>query len=413
MKQFGKVFKFEFGGYIKNKAFVGTTLFLVAAIILVMFLPNIIGAVKKDDSSESVEKPVMLVYSEDKVLSENLSVYFSDVFADYEVKVTDDSIDNIKESVTAGVAECAFVLDGATSYTYYVNNFSLYDSNTSLANQALTEAYRMTGMVQSGLTPEQAADIMNVSFESKVETLGKNQAENFFYTYIMIFALYMVIMLYGQMVATNVATEKSSRAMELLVTSVNPNSMLFGKVFASCVAGFLQLFAVFGTAILCFNLNRSSLSNPIITSIFDMPVDLFVYMLVFFVLGFLIFAFMYAALGSMATKLEDINTLVTPISFLFIIGFMVVIFSMTGGDVDTLLMKVCSYIPFTSPMAMFTRIAMGTVAWYEIMISIALLIVSTLGIGVLSAKIYRAGVLLYGMTPSFSNVIKTVFKKKN
>lgn len=413
MKQFGKVFKFEFGGYIKNKAFVGTTLFLVAAIILVMFLPNIIGAFKKDDSSESVEKPVMLVYSEDKVLSENLSIYFSDVFADYEVKVTDDSIDNIKESVTAGVAECAFVLDGATSYTYYVNNFSLYDSNTSLANQALTEAYRMTGMVQSGLTPEQAADIMNVSFESKVETLGKNQAENFFYTYIMIFALYMVIMLYGQMVATNVATEKSSRAMELLVTSVNPNSMLFGKVFASCVAGFLQLFAVFGTAILCFNLNRSSLSNPIITSIFDMPVDLFVYMLVFFVLGFLIFAFMYAALGSMATKLEDINTLVTPISFLFIIGFMVVIFSMTGGDVDTLLMKVCSYIPFTSPMAMFTRIAMGTVAWYEIMISIALLIVSTLGIGVLSAKIYRAGVLLYGMPPSFSNVIKTVFKKKN
>lgn len=413
MKQFGKVFKFEFGGYIKNKAFVGITLFLVAAIILVMFLPNIIGAFKKDDSSEIAEKPVMLVYSEDKVLSENLSVYFSDVFTDYEVKVTDDSIDNIKESVTAGVAECAFVLDGATSYTYYVNNFSLYDSNTSLANQALTEAYRMTGMVQSGLTPEQAADIMNVSFESKVETLGKNQAENFFYTYIMIFALYMVIMLYGQMVATNVATEKSSRAMELLVTSVNPNSMLFGKVFASCVAGFLQLFAVFGTAILCFNLNKERLSNPIITSIFDMPVDLFVYMLVFFVLGFLIFAFMYAALGSMATKLEDINTLVTPISFLFIIGFMVVIFSMTGGDVDTLLMKVCSYIPFTSPMAMFTRIAMGTVAWYEIMISIALLIVSTLGIGVLSAKIYRAGVLLYGMPPSFSNVIKTVFKKKN
>ena len=74
-------------------------------------------------------------------------------------------------------------------------------------------------------------------------------------------------------------------------------------------------------------------------------------------------------------------------------------------------MLICSYIPFTSPMAMFTRIAMSTVAWYEIAISIVVLIGSTIGIGILSAKIYRVGVLLYGMKPKLGEVLKTVFKK--
>ena len=228
----------------------------------------------------------------------------------------------------------------------------------------------------------------------------------------MIFALYMVILLYGQMVATNVATEKSSRAMELLVTSAKPTSMMFGKVLASCIAGFSQLVLVFGTAILLYNINKDSLSNPLITSIFDIPVELFIYLIVFFVLGFLIYAFMFGAVGSTASKLEDINTAVMPITYLFIIAFMVVMFSMASGEIDNTLMRVCSYIPFTSPMAMFTRICMSTVAWYEIAISIAIPVGSTIGIGILSAKIYRVGVLLYGRPPKIGTIIKTVLKKQ-
>ncbi|MBQ8284341.1 MAG: ABC transporter permease [Clostridia bacterium] len=227
----------------------------------------------------------------------------------------------------------------------------------------------------------------------------------------MIFALYMVILLYGQMVSTNVASEKSSRAMELLVTSAKPTNMMFGKVLASCIAGFSQLVLVFGSAILFYNINKANLTNPIISSIFNIPIDLFIYMIIFFVLGFLIYAFMFGAIGSTVSKLEDINTSVMPITYLFVIAFLVVVFSMSSGSIDNTAMLICSYIPFTSPMAMFTRIAMSTVAWYEIAISIAVLIGSTIGIGILSAKIYRVGVLLYGMKPKLGEVLKTVFKK--
>ena len=399
---------------MRNKIFVGITIFLVVAIAVVMFIPNIIAAFESDDTGDATptELPTMLVYAEDESLASIVKEYFGNAFVDYNVKLAEGSVDDLKNDIISGNAECAFVMNSASSYIYYVNNLSMYDSNTAIADTVLQEVYRINAMVQNGLTPEQAGEIMSVQIESGTETLGKDQMQNFFYTYVMIFALYMVILLYGQMVATNVATEKSSRAMEVLVTSAKPTSMMFGKVLASCIAGFSQLVLVFGTAILLYNVNKDALSNPLIASIFDIPIELFIYLILFFVLGFLIYAFMFGAIGSTASKLEDINTSVMPITFLFIIAFMVVMFSMSSGSVDNTAMLICSYIPFTSPMAMFTRICMSTVAWYEIAVSIAILIGSTVGIGVLSAKIYRVGVLLYGMPPKFSNIMKTVFKKQ-
>ena len=412
MKQFGKILKFELMEYFKNKMFVGITLFLVAAIAVTMFLPNIIALFSSDDTASDVdEKPVMLIHAEDENLSSLVIQYFSASFTDYNIKAASGSADDIKDSILKGEAECAFVMNSASSFTYYVNNLSLYDTNAQTAASVLQEVYRITAMVENGMELGEIVDIMSVQIESETTTLGKDQMENFFYTYIMILALYMVLMLYGQLVATSVATEKSSRAMELLITSAKPSNMMFGKIVAACIAGLVQLFLVFGSAILFYNINEENLQNPIIASIFNIPPALFVYMIVFFILGFLIYAFMYGAIGSTASKLEDISTSVMPITFLFVIAFMVVMISMTNGTVDGTLMVVCSYIPFTSPMAMFTRIAMGSVAWYEITASIAILIASTLGIGILSSKIYRMGVLLYGNPPKIGAILKMVFRK--
>lgn len=410
MKQFGKILKFELFGYFKNKIFVGITVFLVVAIAIAMFIPNISAFLSGGDTADdALDLPVMLVHSEDGSLSMLSEQYFKAAFSEYEVTVTEDTVEEIKDKIISGEADCAFVMDSASSYTYYVNNLSMYDNNTAVADAVLQEIYRINAMVNSGMTPEQASEIMSVAIESSTETLGKDQFQNFFYTYIMIFALYMVILLYGQMVATNVATEKSSRAMELLITSAKPTSMMFGKVLASCIAGLLQLIAIFGSALVFYQINKSAWGdNMMIESIFNIPVLLFVYMLVFFVLGFLIYAFLYGAIGSTASKLEDINTSVMPITFLFIIAFFVVMFSMSSGNIDNTLLKVCSFIPFTSPMAMFTRICMSTVAWYEIAASIVILVGSTVGIGIVSAKIYRVGVLLYGTTPKIGSIIKAV-----
>ena len=412
MKQFGKILKFELKSYFKNKAFVGITIFLVLLIAAVMFFPRISQLFKSDSSTDTPDSlSVMLVKSEDSLQNQMLEASFKNAFADYDVQVTNESIDAIKEKITSGEVECAFVMTDATEYTYYVENLTMYDSNSAIADELLKQIYQMNAMTNSGMTADKVGEVMNVQIKGNVESLGKDQMQNFFYTYIMIFALYMVILLYGQMVAMNVATEKSSRAMEVLVTSAKPIGMMFGKVIASCTAGLVQLSAIFGSALIFYNLNKSYWGeNMIVDSIFNIPPELFAFMLVFFLLGFLIYAFLFGAISSTVSKLEDINTAVQPVTYLFVIGFMVVMFSMSSGNVDNILMKVCSYIPFTSPMAMFTRIAMSTVAWYEIAVSIVILIASTIGIGVLSAKIYRVGVLMYGTAPNLKNIIKAVWK---
>ena len=412
MKQFGKIFHFELKYYLKNKVFVGVTAFLVLLIAVVMCFPRIWSMFDNgDDAGTTEDLAVMLVKTDDAGQADMIQQAFAASFADYNVQITDEDTETIKEKITSGDAECAFVMAGPTTYTYYVNNLSMYDVNTEIANEVLQSIYQMSAMIGSGMTTEQAGEVMNIQITSEVESLGKDQIQNFFYTYIMIFALYMVILLYGQMVATNVATEKSSRAMEVLITSAKPTAMMFGKVLASCLAGLIQIVAVFGSALLFYNFNKSYWGdNAIVASIFNIPPELLAYMLVFFILGFLIYAFMFGAVGSTASKLEDINTSVMPITMLFIIAFCVVMFSMSSGNVDNTVMKVCAYIPFTSPMAMFTRIAMSTVPWYEIVISIAILIASTVGVGFISAKIYRVGVLLYGTTPKLGSIIKAVWR---
>lgn len=413
MNQLGKILKFELGSYVKNKAFVGITIFLVVTVAAVMFFPRILTAFDDGNSSNNQnDLPVMLVKADDDLQSDMFEQTFANAFVDYSVKSTNESVDSIKDKILSGEIECAFVMNGVAKYTYYVENLTISDMNTTIADEVLQQIYQMNAMVSSGMTSEQVGEVMNVQVSGKVENLGKDQVQNFFYTYIMIFALYMVILLYGQMVAMNVATEKSSRAMEVLITSAKPTAMMFGKVFASCLVGIIQLVAIFGSSLLFYNLNKDYWGdNMIIESIFNIPPELLVYMIIFFLLGFLIYAFLFGAVASTVSKLEDINTVVQPITFLFIFAFMVVMFSMTSGSVDSILMQVCSYIPFTSPMAMFTRIAMSTVPFHEIAISIAVLIASVIGVGFISAKIYRVGVLLYGNKPNIGSIIKAVLKK--
>ena len=220
MKQFGKILKFELKYYLKNKVFVGVTIFLVLLIATVMCFPRITALFESDDPSDTTaDLSVMLVKADDLTQADMVKETFAASFTDYDVQITDAEISVIKDKITSGDVECAFVMTGATSFTYYVDNLSMYDMNPDIATGVLQQIYQMNAMINGGMSAEDAAGVMSIQIDAEVESLGKDQMQNFFYTYIMIFALYMVILLYGQMVAMSVATEKSSRAMELLITS--------------------------------------------------------------------------------------------------------------------------------------------------------------------------------------------------
>ncbi len=412
MKQFRTILGFELNNYFKNKVFMGTTIFLIVVIMIVNFAPRIFSSGESDEPDVTPgSRPVMLVTAGEN--TDEFVALFSAGFTEYSVEAFSGTIDELKNRIIAGAVECAFEIKGTESLTYYVNNLSMYDSNSQIAAEFIQRALQVQAMAAHGMTEDEIVKLMTAQIETDVVSLGKDQANSFLYTYIMIFALYMVIILYGQMIATGVASEKSSRAMELLITSAKPVGLMFGKVAAACIAGLFQLSAVFGSAILFYSINKESWSDvPIIQSIFDMPLWLLGYMLVFFLLGFLLYAFMYGAVGSTVSKLEETGSAVMPVTLIFVAGFMVVMMSFSSGNVDNLLMKVCSFIPFTSSMAMFTRIAMSTVPWYEIAASITILVLSSVFIGVLAARIYRIGVLLYGTRPKLGELIRTALKKR-
>lgn len=209
-------------------------------------------------------------------------------------------------------------------------------------------------MQKLGLSAEQSQQLLSAQAQGETITTGKDQMKSYFYTFILMFALYMTILMYGQFVAQSVVTEKSSKAMELLITSAKPSSLMFGKVVGTGLAGLVQLVLIVGSAFVFFNLNKSYWdSGSVITSLFDMPLELVLYTILFFVTGYFLYAFLFGALASLASRMEDTNTLVMPVVMLFVASFMATIFSMVGGKVDSVLMKVLSFVPFTSPMAMF------------------------------------------------------------
>lgn len=408
MKQFMTILKFELLEYFKNKVFIGITAFLVAILALMMFVPDLLSGIFSDSNDE---KPVMIVSSDQ---NEVLVPVFTSAFPTYTIETMDNSDTNaIENRIRNKEAECAFVFEDDTisRYTYYVENLGMYDTNTETADAVLNEMVRAEAFEEKGISAADTQMIMSLSVSHDTTNLGQDQVSNFLYTYIMIMALYMVIAMYGQMVASHVAAEKDSRVMELLIATSDPTSMMFGKVLASCIAGLFQLAVIFGSALLFYNLNPDAWGDsPMLQLLFDIPLHLLGFMLVFFLLGYLIYAFLYGAIGSTVSRIEDLSTALTPLTFIFIAAFMIVVFGISSGDVDTPLMIAASWFPLSSPMAMFTRIGMSTVSTFEIAGSIIVLIISLFLIGKLSAKIYRTGVLLYGKKVNFFSLLKQIIK---
>ena len=406
MKQFRHIFAFEYLSYAKNKAFVATTVILILIMAVVLCFPRFSNG---DFLSGLVggEGRTVAVAGASEAESQEVAAYLQTVLPDD--RVVADTADEaaLHERVLSGEYDAVIRLISPTQYQY-ITETAMTDMTAMTVSEALSARLRSMQLSAYGLSEAQVTGVLTAAVTAVPVTLGNDQSQTFFYTYILMFLLYMAVMMYGQLVAQSVAVEKSSRAMELLITSAKPTSLMFGKVLGAGAAGFTQLILLLGSAFLLYRVNAEFWAdNATMASIFDMPLSILLYTILFFVLGFLLYAFLYGALASLASRLEDINTLVMPVTFLMLIAFLVSIFSMLG-DVDSVLMRVASFVPFTSPMAMFTRICMGSVAPWEIVLSVALLVGSTIGIGYLAAAIYRVGVLMYGKPPKFMALVRAV-----
>ena len=411
MKQFFIIFKHELSQYFKNKMFVITTLILILAVSGFLFAPRIGEIINKSKSAEtSEEKKSEVLVKSDNTNLEKLLPAIAASFPQQNVKITNDSVDEIKKQIKEQSVEFAFVLSSdLKSYTYLANVSALQDPNLNTMDNLLKTLYSHAYLKKHGLNDTQIAEAQNPNITHTIESISEDGTKNFWYAYVMVFVLYMVIMMFGQKVAMSVVTEKTSRAMEVLITSASPVALMFGKILASSVAGIFQITAIFGSAFISYNINKSYFeTNAIINTLFNFPASLVGYLIIFFLLGFLIYSFLFGAMASTISKIEDLSSVVILIQIIFAAGFAISTNAMTSGDVNSELMKGLSLFPLTSPMAMFTRIAMSEVPGLEILLSVAFLILATILIGYIAAKIYRVGVLMYGTKPTLGKIIKAI-----
>lgn len=409
MNQFLKVLKFELTNYFKNKSWIITTVVICLLSIVGLSIPTLIDFDYIFGSHESNDEKIVYALVDKNNIIEDKDILTS-VFENSEWKIVNNTediknlINNEEEKVEAG-----FVINSPTDYSYYVANSSFTDSNEEKFSSILSTIYRTNYLESKNLNAAEIESIYNTPINSNVEILGKDSVSNYFYSYVLIFIIYMLIIMYGQLIAVSVTTEKSNRSIEVLVTSTSTNSLIFGKVIAGAIASIVQVGAIIGSALITYKLSSSSWEGAL-DRFLNIPAEVLITFAVFGILGFLLYSFIFGALGALVSKTEDISKSAGPLTFIFVIAFVLTFAGMY--NVDGIMMKVLSYVPFSSCIAMFVRVAMGTVSYFEIIISAIISILTTGIVGVLAAKIYRLGTLRYGNPIKLSNAIKLIKKEK-
>lgn len=401
MKQFLKVLRFELNNYTKNKGFVMTTVLLALLAVIGIAAPTIYQSItgKEEGKQEEVQEagtegkmalaePGALAGTARAVAERMPQYQWEFIEAEKE-----EALEQVKDLVEKGEAEGGFVLDPDGNYTYVVENRSMQDSAREEFQAALQSVGVNRFLGEKGVDlKEYAAVAARVPVGEDV-ILGKDGINNFLYTYVMVFVLYFLILFYGQMIATSITMEKSNRAIEILVTSVDSTSLIFGKVLAGAIAGLVQTAVILGGAVLSYRFLGSGWNGQL-DMLFHIPGEVWASFLVFGLLGYLLYAFAFGMLGALVSKTEDISKSATPLMLVFIAAFLITMWSLS--NVDSVLMQVASYVPFTSCMAMLARIAMGGVGIGGILLSGGILAASCLLMGWLAAKVFRFGTLMYG-----------------
>jgi ABC-2 type transport system permease protein len=232
----------------------------------------------------------------------------------------------------------------------------------------------------------------------------------FVLAYAVVILTFMAILTYGNWVAQSVAEEKSSRVMELLITAATPRQLLTGKVLGTGAAGLTQ-YVVMVSALLIGFAVQGPVSDALGVGGGGLPLDLpavgvgFVLAFaVFFLLGFVLYATLYAAAGSMVTRIEDIQQAVGPLIFLAMAGY----FAAFAGlnDPTAGWVRILSIVPFFSPYLMPARMLLSSPSALEIAAAVALLVLAVAGALWVAARIYSAGVLLYGQRVGIRSVLR-------
>lgn len=421
------VLKSEFLRRVRSKWFIIGTLIAPIFMIGVAVLPAYIGI----KASETTEKSIALV-DETGVLSDRIQKYIRDGYT-FEQQAND--FEALRQRVLDGELNgylhlpAALITEGEEAVYYSVEGSGL--SGEIRLERALSQAVEEYNLVQRDV-PEEVLALLGKSVpvrSVKITDEGDEADGGAFYSiigYIMGFIIYMCMFIYGAYVIQGVLEEKTTRVIEVMVSSVKPFQMLMGKVLGIGAVGMVQIVVwsimMFGMILVAGNV-AAFFIDP---TDFNLPIDasqealleaaeftlpaispmIFVWFVIFFLGGYLLYASLFAAVSSVVEQQQDAQSLLTPIYLLIIIPIMFI--TLVVENPNGTLSVIMSMIPFFSPILMVVRTTVTAVPIWEVLLSILLLYGSFLGAMWVSSRIYRVGILMYGKKPAVKDLIRWV-----
>ncbi|MED3911832.1 ABC transporter permease [Peribacillus simplex] len=416
MNNFWIVLSHTYLSKLKTKSFIISTIIMMA---LILVLTNISNLIDKFDSDDQ-EKVAVIDQTEDSLF---------DSYKNAVTGVNDDlsiiSAQDEKEAEKMVSAEeiVGYLLiekDDSLGFkgTYKANQISdsavsndLLLALTQLKGQITAKELNLTGQQIAQLNTPPAFDTIALQKNAKTEE-DLNQARGL--VYVLLFVIYFGVLMYATMIAMEVATEKTSRVMEILISSVPPVTQMFAKIMGVALLSLTQMILFFGVGYFSIKQNLTGMDEGFFSffGFGSTDISTIIYAIIFALLGYFLYATLAACLGSVVSKIEDVQQMISPMTMLVVIAFMIAMFGL--GNPSASYITITSFIPFFTPMIMFLRVGMLEVPFWEIAISIAVLILTIVLLGIIGAKIYRGGVLMYGSSKSLKSIKNALqLSKKN
>lgn len=412
MKDLFTVASFTIKDMIKRKSFIISNLIILAIIVLLFNVPNILNAIMGDNTSSQNTK--ILIVDEDNIFEGTLE-QINQMDIGYEATIATETItfDEIKQKIDNNEIDDALVItkkDGQINMQYIVENLAMVSQMPQSLTNAISTIYSNLSISKLGLTPEQIQTLSgNFNFEM-IQTEEEEVQGNQFAMMMMSLVLFYAIYFCAYQVSSSITTEKTSKIIETLVTSTKPKTIVLGKTIGIGVVGLIQIAAIIITALISSALFLEEGALDGIVDFSTITPFLGFITAIYFILGYVTYALLYALTGSTVSKPEDVQSANGPIAIIAVIGFYLAYFTMMNPTSE--LNKLAAILPISSPFCMPFRVMMGIATNSEIAISIAVMLVTILVVAQISIKIYSQAILNYGSKMSLKDIFK-MYKNKN
>ncbi|HKW23167.1 MAG TPA: ABC transporter permease [Ktedonobacterales bacterium] len=435
----GLIIRREYRNRVTQRSFIISTIVLLALIVIGAFIPTIIQLIARATSGQAQSQTHIVVVNQagavagldeaalNALINTSLNGTQTGSGAPYAISSQPGaSVAGAQQQVKDGKLDVLLVVsrssDQRLQLTYVTKTSEANDGNLPAIQTLATQLTFLDTAHQMGLTPAQVRSLSAPPdlTVTRVSSESGRPTNQIVVGYILAFAgaylLFYAVITYATAVANGVVEEKSSRVMELLLNAATPWQLLVGKIVGIGAAGLTQM-----VCLVVVGVGALLLQIPLQAALFGanvggltqylsgVSIPFLLLFLVYFLLAYFLYSSLFAGLGALVRRQDEVQSVIQIPLFLMIASL--ALFYVAVFAPDQTLTRVLSFFPFFTPVLMLARLGLGTVAWWEVVVTILLMVAAIAACAWVAARLYRYGVLMYGQKPSLRQLARIVRAK--